>query len=152
MSSNDTRDFIKAAFFPDAPLPTDQELGLYLNPDEQFQHLQTLNYLESHIKADTAPPEGSVHAVLNQQSPKVRNALIATLKPIVDRRDQLNGDLDSNGTVGKLVGQLMTEDTTHCLQERMGTDADRVSDSSAPPTLVETLDAAFDLHSGEDHD
>jgi hypothetical protein len=111
------------------------------------------DYLNEHAKSDFRNlPEGGVHALLAGLPPPLQQEVLAMLqKAMGDSRqvrdmpfqDKPNGDhLDPQ--VMALLNRLLTEETAHGLNRRMGTPtAAEVLDRQDPPSLRDDIARAF---------
>lgn len=125
----------------------------------ELQDIQ--DYLAGHAKAGTLDrlPEGSVAAVMNKASPAVRQHMLGS-KAVVENFRNSGGrempfepkrdisDLNVPSHVRQVMDRADTEDVTHGLLSRMGSDNSRIVDAG-PPDLRETLSASFDAHQQE---
>ena len=123
---------------------------------EQRELLQTMNYLtEVAYRPDGRSPEGSAAAIINKQSPAVRQAFAVISEVLETPRTRPFTEKWTEGQNAEEMG-LHPETTTHIksaldgqyvahqLQERMGTDAD--TPTSNEPDTRDILSAAYDLH------
>ena len=129
-------------------------------PEEVAELKDIQDYLAGHAKAGTLDrlPEGSVANVMNRASPRVKEHMLGS-KAVVENFRESGGrempfepkrsieDLDVPTHVRQVMDRADTEDVTHGLLSRMGTD--NASINSGPPDLRETLTAAFDTNSQE---
>lgn len=126
---------------------------------QELQDLQ--DYLEGHAKAGTLGrlPEGSVAALLNKASPRVREHMLGSQDVVRNFRDSGGrelpfqpkkdiSDLGLSDTIKQVMDKSDTEEVTHDLLSRMGTD----TQDNSPPTTRDYLEAAFDHHEGSTND
>lgn len=109
-------------------------------------------YLRSHSGDFSRMPEGSIAAVLNKASPAVRAHVKANadfVEHVINggRSEPFQPRLEIDPSrvdpaTEAIAAQARTEDYSHSLMSRMGTDNSRIADG--PPDLRETLTAAFD--------
>ena len=123
-----------------------------LSPEDRNQLEDVIDYLGSHAApgASGRMAEGSVAALLNKQSPAVRNAfsqiseLLETprMEPFIDKWSEAQNasamGLDPDAAV-QVKAALDGSEVASRLQGRMGTDADRPDE---PPSMRDQIEAA----------
>lgn len=123
-----------------------------LNPDEQQEFMDVLNYLSERLEFNGGQlPEGNVGALLNSLSPNVRQRFAAMsnvmetprTRPFerkyseAERADQFDLEPEDALTVKAALDGL---EVSGRLQQRMGVD----QPSNAPPTRRESIAAALE--------
>ena len=121
-----------------------------MNPIEQFQ--QTADYLDQVANNGGHSPEGSVGAVINQQSPEVRQIFKAIKSRMDSPRDapfqpkrtpeEWADKLGFDSTTATAINDSLDgSEVLSRLQERMPAFED-----NSPPSRRDNIEAAFDLH------
>lgn len=130
-------------------------------PQEQQELKAIQDYLHQHAASDFRHmPEKTVSAVLNKASPAVRAHMLKNqqfVEHVINggRSEPFQPPLTIDPSrVDKateaIAAKARTEDMTHALLSRMGTDQSAITDT--PPTTRDYVEAAFDHHEGSTHD
>lgn len=138
-----------------APTPAMRTITGHLAPEEVQELQDILVYLGEKVPAGHLP-EGSIAALFNKASPRVREVLsmidqtmetprVAPFAPKLSEADIAEGyGLDPQGSL-TVKAALDGQHVMQSLQARMGSDKDL---PDTPPSMTDVLSAAYDKHGG----